>query len=242
MSTSVPGVEMPLLQQARGNAYASITMAPQDEDQFANGQVTSGYKKTLHPRLVNLRHLRSFLAACEFGSIERTSHNMHRSKSAVTRSIQEIECALGVPLFERSGSSIKCNPHGEVVRYRAERALCEFGSGLMALSGKPNALYARVRFPDNLFHISRLQAFVAMTETKDLLAAAMTLAVTPHYISRSINHLERSLDMLLFERASHRKVPTTAAQAFSIYVKRALFELEQIDTELSELRKLAVPS
>lgn len=239
MPTSGSGIGLMLSQQPNAGRPASILPVQLGEDQFGGYGPDTGETRP-HPCLFNFQHLRSFLAVCELGSIKRASDHTHRLKSAVTRSIHEIERALGVALFEREADGIEHNAYGEVVRYRAERALREFSAGLNAIAGRPSARKTSLDFPISLFHEKRLRALVAMTETDDLSKAAKMLSVTPRGIIRSINDLERNLDMILFTHTPQGRVPTRSAQTFSSHVKRTFFELEQIRTELAALGQARV--
>jgi len=188
----------------------------------------------LGPYLANLRHLRAFLAVCEFGSIERASNHLARPKSAVVQSVQGLECGLGTALFERRPRAMLCNAHGAVVRRRAERALRAFGAGLDALSGTDGTPDASMAFPNSLFHEGRLQAFMAVAAGGDPRTAAAAIGVTPLAITRGIHDLERSLDTPLFTRGVDGWVATGAGQSFAAHVRRALFELHQIGVEVEQ--------
>ena len=188
----------------------------------------------LGPYLANLRHLRAFLAVCEFGGIDRAAHHLARPKSAVVQSVQGLECGLGTPLFERRPYAMLCNAQGGIVRRHAERALRAFGAGLDAVSGTAGVLGASLAYPDSLFHEARLQAFTALAGTGDARSAAATIGVTPLAIARAINDLERSLDTPLFTRTGAGRVPTAAGWRFAPFVHSALSELRLIQTEIEQ--------
>lgn len=54
-----------------------------------------------------LHNLRVFLSVASEQSIARAARQIYKAPSAVTRSIIELEKALGVPLFERSSSTLR---------------------------------------------------------------------------------------------------------------------------------------
>ncbi len=53
------------------------------------------------PFRINLRHLRALAAVAAAGSISSAAEGLYRVRSAVTRSISELEGALGRQLFDR---------------------------------------------------------------------------------------------------------------------------------------------
>ena len=56
---------------------------------------------------INLRHLRAFSAVAAAGSIARAAdEQLFRVASGVTRSISELEGALGRPLFDRGSRAV----------------------------------------------------------------------------------------------------------------------------------------
>jgi len=59
---------------------------------------------------INLRHLRAAIAVATHGSIARAAEELFRVSSAVTRSIAELEAALGLPLFERRARNNTLSP------------------------------------------------------------------------------------------------------------------------------------
>jgi len=75
--------------------------------------------------LLNLAHLRAFKLVADTGSATRAASALFRAQSAVTRSIQELEAALGQPLFERKPSGMLPTPVGRAVLERCERIFAE---------------------------------------------------------------------------------------------------------------------
>jgi DNA-binding transcriptional LysR family regulator len=63
---------------------------------------------------MNIRHLKHFMALVEFGSYARASEAVHLSQPALSRSIQQLEQELGVPLFERGRLGAQLSAFGQV--------------------------------------------------------------------------------------------------------------------------------
>lgn len=190
------------------------------------------------PVLVNFTHLSAFIAVAERCSVTKASEYLHRTQSAITRSIHALEDALHVELFERKPSGMLCNAFGAALLYRATRALNEFETGIDEVLGKnrepTDAL--KVRIPRSLFHASRLEAFVKLAESGHMPTAAKELGITQPAVSRVINELERNLGVSLFRRTPKGMLMTDPGELLLLRVKRALLELRQVETDLAALR------
>ena len=79
---------------------------------------------------VNMKLLQTFLAVAERGSFRLAAETMHRSHSAVSAQIQQLEEQLGVRLFERTTRSVALTDEGRVLRDSAWRSLYELDLGL----------------------------------------------------------------------------------------------------------------
>lgn len=68
---------------------------------------------------ITLRQLEHALALDQHGSFHRAAQAAHISQPAFSRSIRNLELAVGAPLFDRSGSRIRATAFGEAVLRRA---------------------------------------------------------------------------------------------------------------------------
>jgi LysR family transcriptional regulator of gallate degradation len=193
--------------------------------------------KALTACLANFRHLRAFLAVCKQGNVNRAAEQLYRAKSAITRSVHELERALGVDLFERKPGGMLCNTFGRTLRHRVSRALREFALGLDAVAGtKAPADALNLNFPCSIFHESRLEVLIMLVDVRHMPTVAHRLGVTQPAVSRAINDLERNLDVSLFVRTSKGMTPTAAGEVFAFHARRALSELRQIEPDIGALR------
>lgn len=185
---------------------------------------------TLSPAapLVSLRHLRAFLAVADMGSVTKAADALYRAQSAVTRSVRQLELALGVELFERKTNGMLRTAFGNLVLFRARRVLAEFEQGCGALP--------RARVPMAMFNERRLLCLIKLAESGHMPTVAKTLGISQPAVSGFVNDLEASLGADLFERSSKGMRPTEAGDILVFRVKRALAELRHIDADLAALR------
>lgn len=64
---------------------------------------------------MNLDQLETFLAVARSGSFTKAAPVVHRTQSAVSRQIQELERSLGATLFERLGKQVLLTDAGRIV-------------------------------------------------------------------------------------------------------------------------------
>lgn len=77
----------------------------------------------MNPRHVTLRQFRYFIAVAESGSVAAASRMLAIAQSAVTKSMQELEDALGARLFERTSKGIVLTPQGHRFLASARRVI-----------------------------------------------------------------------------------------------------------------------
>jgi DNA-binding transcriptional LysR family regulator len=74
---------------------------------------------------VNLKQLEHLLALVDSGSFSRAAEQMHLTQSALSRSIQSLEDALGGTLIDRIGKRNELTPLGHTVVLRARRMVLD---------------------------------------------------------------------------------------------------------------------
>lgn len=77
---------------------------------------------------MELRQLRAFVKAAEFGHFGQAATQLHQTQSALSKQIQELEASLGVHLFQREGRGIRITTDGELLLSRAEHILAQAAS------------------------------------------------------------------------------------------------------------------
>jgi DNA-binding transcriptional LysR family regulator len=71
--------------------------------------------------VLNLAHLRLFLAVARVGTVSGAAERLHTSQPALSRQIAALEDACGERLFERLPRGVRLTPAGEVTLRHAER-------------------------------------------------------------------------------------------------------------------------
>lgn len=186
--------------------------------------------------LVSLRHLRAFIAVADMGSVTRAAEALYRAQSAVTRSVHQLELALGVELFERKTSGMLCTAFGNSVLFRARRVMEEFGRGCDELARLAAAASGRPRVPMAMFNERRLLSFVRLADSGHMQTVAKALGISQPAVSSAINELETSLGVPLFARSSKGMMLTDAGELLVFRIKRALSELRHIEADLAALK------
>ncbi|WP_024520881.1 LysR family transcriptional regulator [Bradyrhizobium sp. Tv2a-2] len=82
---------------------------------------------------LELRHLRSAVAAADCGSFRQAAELLRSQQSTISRSIDQIEHCLGIKLFERSTGGVAPTPAGQRALRQARIILEEFDA-LIALA------------------------------------------------------------------------------------------------------------
>ena len=185
--------------------------------------------------LLNLAHLRAFNLVAETGSATRAAATLHRAQSAVTRSVQELESALGERLFERKLSGMLITATGSAVLQRCRRILSE----LEELAQWSAAQQTRRRVASEgglrayLLNTRRLQIFVSLARHRHMPTAANAFGISQPAVSSAIRVLESGSGLLLFHRSPRGIMLTTEGETFLLHVRRALNELRHIPDDIA---------
>jgi LysR family pca operon transcriptional activator len=80
-----------------------------------------------------MRQLRCFLAVAQVGTVTRAAEELGTVQPSVSRSIRELEEALGAPLFDRTGRRLELNAAGQTLHAYVSNGLGQIDHGLAAL-------------------------------------------------------------------------------------------------------------
>lgn len=95
-------------------------------------------------RGLKIRHLRVLLAVAELGRIGKVAEYFHVTQPAISKQIAEVESALGVRLFDRSGHALKVTGAGEHMVRSAATVLMELEGLARRLDGLGEGITGRV--------------------------------------------------------------------------------------------------
>jgi len=84
--------------------------------------------------LLDLTHLRSFLAIADTGGFGRAATALHVSQSTISQHVRLLEKRLGRPLVERAGRATRFTPAGERLLVEARRILAVHDDALARLA------------------------------------------------------------------------------------------------------------
>lgn len=94
--------------------------------------------------MIKLSHMRQFLAVCQHSSLAEAARALHRTPSAVSMTLKQIEEELGQPLFEGERKQ-QLTPMGEYTRDCAARALTEHQKAVEAIEQFAKGASGRVK-------------------------------------------------------------------------------------------------
>jgi LysR family pca operon transcriptional activator len=83
---------------------------------------------------IKFRHLQTFVEVARQKSVMRAAEILHVSQPAVTRTIRELEAALGVAVIERDGRGIRVTQFGDVFLRHAGASLTALRQGVDSVS------------------------------------------------------------------------------------------------------------
>ena len=187
--------------------------------------------------LLSIAQLRAFRLVADTGTATQAATLMFRAQSAVTRSIQELEAALGEPLFERKHSGMLPTPVGRAVLLRCDRIFSELQelSQWCALRQSRRRPSAEGTLPAYLLNTRRLQFFAALARHRHMPSVAQAFGISQPAVSSAIRVLESGSGLQLFHRGPRGVLLTTEGETFLLHVRRALNELRHVPDDIAAL-------
>lgn len=187
-----------------------------------------------------LKKLRAVQAVSETGHTVGAASRLHLSQSAVVRSVQDVETAIGCAIFERSARGMHPTPPGRQISRRIGRAL-----DLLAQADRLHPNDREDIASPRAWHASRLaasasfqhlRAFLALKNTAHLKHAAAELGVSLSALHQTLNQLEHLAGQTLYQRGQSGIRLTEQGERAERFFKLALAELAQADEEISALQ------
>src|SRR4051794_24900340 len=101
-------------------------------------------RRLLDPR-IKLRHIVCFLEVTRLKSVMKAANALGITQPAASKTIQELELVLGVPLFDRSRRNLFLTPFGEIFQRYAGASVTALRQGVDALGrSRTDAVIVRV--------------------------------------------------------------------------------------------------
>ena len=97
------------------------------------------------PRLIELYHLRYFVAAAEHGSFRKAGTALNIQESTISRRVRDLEDRLGASLFHRHAGGVRLTHAGERFLRRARQAIRTIGEGMDDVASAGRSEDGRVR-------------------------------------------------------------------------------------------------
>jgi LysR family transcriptional regulator, regulator for genes of the gallate degradation pathway len=184
----------------------------------------------------HLANLRVFLSAAHAGSMARAAEQLFKAPSAVTRSITDLERAIGTPLFLRQPRGIALTPCGEIVLRRAQRIQQEIQTAAAPFTGPRSSPHA---IGTLLCNGRKLMLLAHLTVSRNISLAAERMAMTQAGASMALARMEDMLGHSLFHRRNDGMVPTEAAEQLVMHAHRVFAELRHLTSDLAALSGMA---
>jgi DNA-binding transcriptional LysR family regulator len=183
----------------------------------------------------NLRHLRAFAAAVEYGGATRAAERIHLSQPAVTQALAKLEARLGAKLFVVGADGMRPTEIGLVFHDRVARAFALIENGAHeALGADARRTGDGVARFARLLTVAQLRALAAMQFNRNFSLAARELKLSQPSIHRAARDLERIMGVTLFAAARQGVELTPAASTFARFAALAHAELLQGFAEVGE--------
>lgn len=192
------------------------------------------------PQLHNLRLL---IVVIEARSIARASRQIGRAPSAASRSIVELERAIGAPMLERKWRGVVPTTMGaavvEPVRHMVE-VLTDAVSEFTETTG--HVRMSRVPMICNyLFNGRRLQLILELGAFRSLTAAAENLGLSSAGVSMALARIEAQIGHPIFDRTMNGLEATTSGERLIRAAKQIFEELRQLNSKLASISEAVSP-
>ncbi len=189
---------------------------------------------------LSTRHLRTFHHVAHSGSITKSSRELRRAQSAITRSIQQLERELAAGLFERRAHGMLLTDYGRTLVRRVDAAFSQMDDAREALV-RDFALQERARHApvfSLMIAVQRLHVFLGLINQPHMPSVAKAIGISQAAVSQSLREIENSLGLKLFSRSPQGMQPTDIGHLLAAAIKRALSEIRNADAEIASMKGL----
>ncbi|RVU03231.1 LysR family transcriptional regulator [Novosphingobium umbonatum] len=202
-------------------------------ERLAHEQASTGFPGEAMAH--QLHNLRVFLFAANAGSMARAAEQLFKAPSAVTRSITELERALGSALFLRQPRGITLTACGESVRQRATRIQEEILTAARPfLTPSPRGFSNSPHAVGTLLCNGRkLLLLTYLASLRNISLAAQKMGMTQAGASMALSRMEEVLGQALFHRRNDGMIATDSAEKLVLHARRIFAELRHMEAEVA---------
>lgn len=150
--------------------------------------------KTWLPRL---NHLRAFDSVAVAGAMSAAANKLHLTQPAITRSVRELEGALGAKLFQRTAGGSFLTEEGQIFSRRVSRFLRQIEEAIGGVVGCDADSEDVSRLLRKISD-GQLRSLLAISESGNFRRAARKLDVREPTLHRSARELEHLLGVSLY--------------------------------------------
>lgn len=180
----------------------------------------------------NLKHLHALCAVAEYQNISRASETVFLSQSAVSQAIAKLSQRFKTPFLTKQGSKIFLTDSATIYVYRTKRAFDILKNGLDDILKTQNKSIQKSHYLLNHLTHTQLKSFIAVAQTNNYTHASKHLQTSQSSVYRSIQELQRLLEVELFEKTSYGMQLSRQGRVFYQSCKLALSELQQGEMEI----------
>jgi len=201
------------------------------------------YAAKLHNQMMatNFNLIRTFVLVAESASFKWASENSHRSPSAVSAQIRQLEDQLGVQLLRRTTRSVEVTTAGRVLLEASQKGFRELEAGLREIRETVDLRKGRVSLASSLvIAATKLPPLLQMFERDYPTVQVMVREQTPDNIARSV--LNHDVDFGISPMIEGFDVafePVTQESIWAL-VPRNLYPKDGDTIELRQLARLPV--
>ena len=100
--------------------------------------------------VMELRHLRYFVAVAAHGSFNRAAEILHLTQPALSRQVKDLEEELGVPLLVRSQNTVKLTESGGLFYEEAREVIARANEAVQRVRGEARSETLRVGYAPSM--------------------------------------------------------------------------------------------
>ena len=188
---------------------------------------------------ISLRHLKVVLCLAEVGNVTKASHLLLRSRTAVSKSLRDLERQIATKIFNRASSGFDPTDEGNALLTRAKvisDIFSRLSKSYQLTHKRPKKINDIPLFTMDIA-TKRLVQLALLSNTESIEAAAQLGKLSTSAIYKSINELENTLDIPLFARLPNgRIIPVGFGEVLCQQVKLVLSQLRHIVDDIKTIR------